>query len=106
MNIEEIRDYCLAKPGTSEGFFFDETTLVFRVMNKLFALTGLDKHPPYLNLKCDPERAIEHSPRPWGLGASKWPYDKRRWILSGYTSNRPGEPTHPRNDEQRTALPW
>jgi predicted DNA-binding protein (MmcQ/YjbR family) len=59
MNIEEIRDYCLAKPGVSEGFPFDEHTLVFKVMNKMFALTGLEGDPPYVNLKCDPERAIE-----------------------------------------------
>ena len=54
MNIEEIRDYCLAKPGVSEGFPFDEVTLVFKAMNKMFALTGLDGDPPYVNLKCDP----------------------------------------------------
>jgi len=59
MNIEEIRDHCLAKPGVTEGFPFDEVTLVFKVMNKMFALTGLETDPPYVNLKCDPERAIE-----------------------------------------------
>ncbi len=59
MNIEEIREYCLAKPGVTEGFPFDETTLVFKVMNKMFALTGLDRDPPFVNLKCDPEMAIE-----------------------------------------------
>lgn len=59
MNIEEIRDYCLAKPAVTEGFPFDEHTLVFKVMNKMFALTGLEGDPPFVNLKCDPERAIE-----------------------------------------------
>ena len=59
MNIEEIRDYCLAKPGVSEGFPFDETTLVFKVINRMFALTGLEGDPPFMNLKCDPEGAIE-----------------------------------------------
>jgi len=59
MNIEEIRDYCLAKPGVTEGFPFNESTLVFKVMNKMFALTGLEGDPPYVNLKCDPDRAIE-----------------------------------------------
>jgi len=43
MNIEEIRDYCLAKPTVTEGFPFDETILVFKVMNKMFALSGLKK---------------------------------------------------------------
>lgn len=59
MNIEEIRDYCLSKPGVTEGFPFDEQTLVFKVMNKMFALTGLDRTPPFVNLKCEVERAIE-----------------------------------------------
>ena len=59
MNIEEIRDYCLAKPGVTEGFPFGQDVLVFKVMNKMFALTGLEGDPPYVNLKCDPERAIE-----------------------------------------------
>jgi predicted DNA-binding protein (MmcQ/YjbR family) len=59
MNIEEIRDYCLAKPGVTEGFPFDEVTLVFKVMNKMFALVGLEKVPPFINLKCDQERAVE-----------------------------------------------
>ena len=58
MNIEEIREYCLAKPGVTEGFPFGEDVLVFKVMNKMFALTGLEGDPPYVNLKCDPERAI------------------------------------------------
>jgi len=58
MNIEELREYCLSKKGTSEGFPFDETTLVFKVMDKIFALTDLeDKFG--VNLKCDPEKAID-----------------------------------------------
>jgi predicted DNA-binding protein (MmcQ/YjbR family) len=58
MNIEEYRDYCLAKKGVTEGFPFDETTLVFKVMGKMFALTGVNSFE-YVNLKCDPEKAIE-----------------------------------------------
>jgi len=53
MNIEEIREYCLAKPGVTEGFPFGEDVLVFKVMNKMFALTGLEADPLYVNLKCD-----------------------------------------------------
>ncbi len=58
MNIEELRDYCLSKKGVTEPFPFDEVTLVFKVGNKMFALTNLDGEPS-VNLKCDPERAIE-----------------------------------------------
>jgi predicted DNA-binding protein (MmcQ/YjbR family) len=58
MNIEELRNYCLSKKGVTEGFPFDEVTLVFKVMNKMFALTSL-KGDLTVNLKCDPEKAIE-----------------------------------------------
>ncbi len=59
MNIETFRDYCLAKKGVEETFPFDEVTLVFKVMNKMFALTSLKKEHFEVNLKCDPERAVE-----------------------------------------------
>ena len=58
MNIEEFREYCMAKPGVTEEFPFDEVTLVFKVAGKVFVLTNLDGDWS-LNLKCDPERAIE-----------------------------------------------
>ncbi len=58
MNIEEFRDYCLSLPSTSESFPFDETSLVFKVGNKMFALTDLEE-PFWINLKCNPEKAIE-----------------------------------------------
>jgi len=58
MNVEEFREYCIRKPGVTEEFPFDETTLVFKVMGKMFALTNLEGDWS-LALKCDPDRAIE-----------------------------------------------
>lgn len=58
MNIEEYRDYCIAKPRVTEGFPFNETTLVFKVMDKMFALTDIELFES-INLKCNPEKAIE-----------------------------------------------
>lgn len=57
MNIEEYRDYCLAKKGTTEEFPFDEQVLVFKVGGKIYALTNVDNFVS-INLKCDPEMAI------------------------------------------------
>jgi predicted DNA-binding protein (MmcQ/YjbR family) len=57
MNIEELRSYCLSLKGTSEGFPFDQKTLVFKVMGKMFALLDVDSFSS-INLKCDPERAV------------------------------------------------
>lgn len=62
MNIEELRTYCLSKPGVSEEFPFDNDTLVFKLMGKIFVLTSLknwEAAAPKMNLKCKPERAIE-----------------------------------------------
>lgn len=58
MHIEAVREYCLAKKGVTEEFPFDEVTLVFKVMGKMFALVPLERIPEQCNLKCDPERAI------------------------------------------------
>lgn len=58
MNSEEFRDFCIKLPFVTESFPFDETTLVFKVGGKMFALIDVDKGIS-ANLKCDPERAIE-----------------------------------------------
>ncbi len=58
MNIEEFREYCLAKKGSGESFPFDEQALVFKVMGKMFAITGLEHQPAAVSLKCDPERSV------------------------------------------------
>lgn len=59
MDIEAFREYCLAKPGVEETLPFGPDTLVFKVMGKMFALTGLDDDEFTVNLKCDPARAQE-----------------------------------------------
>jgi len=58
MNIEQFRDYCLGLKGTTEAFPFDNKTLVFKCMNKMYALLDVDNFNS-LNLKCDPEKAVE-----------------------------------------------
>lgn len=59
MNIEEFREYCIAKEGVTEELPFNPDTLVYKVMGKMFALTGLDSETFTTNLKCNPDRAIE-----------------------------------------------
>jgi predicted DNA-binding protein (MmcQ/YjbR family) len=58
MNIELLREYCINKKGVTEEFPFDETTLVFKVMGKIFALTDLIENMS-VNLKCDPILVIK-----------------------------------------------
>jgi predicted DNA-binding protein (MmcQ/YjbR family) len=59
MNIEEFRDYCLSKKYVTESFPFNEKTLVFKVADKMFALSGLEHIPATVNLKCNPEKSLE-----------------------------------------------
>jgi len=58
MNIESLREYCIHKKAVTESFPFDDTTLVFKVGGKMFALLSLDEDHS-INLKCDPEKAVE-----------------------------------------------
>lgn len=56
LNIESFRDYCLNKKAVTEGFPFDENVLVFKVMDKIFALTDVNEFE-YVNLRCPPDYA-------------------------------------------------
>ena len=58
MNIEEFRDYCLAKAQVTEGIPFGPNVLVLKVANKMFALAGIEPFES-ANLKCEPERALD-----------------------------------------------
>jgi predicted DNA-binding protein (MmcQ/YjbR family) len=59
MNIETLREYVLQKNSVTEGFPFGEDTLVFKVKEKIFLLTGLNNSPLQFNVKCDPAKALE-----------------------------------------------
>jgi len=59
LNIEEITEYCSKKKGVTRDFPFDEDTLVLKVMGKMFLLASLGKIPLQINLKCNPEEAVE-----------------------------------------------
>ncbi len=89
MNIEELRDYCLSKKGATECFPFDETTLVFKVMGKMFALNGLERQPPAVNLKCDPERSAELREEYDGLITGAFHMNKLHWNTVELEQNIP-----------------
>lgn len=59
MDVEQIRAYCLKKQMVEECFPFDEVTLVFKVRGKMFLLMSLDASPLSINVKCDPDTAIQ-----------------------------------------------
>lgn len=78
MNIEEFREYCLSKKGVEETFPFGEETLVYKVMGKIFAITGLDSAEFTVNLKCKPARAIELREE-YPEIRSGWHMNKKHW---------------------------
>ncbi|MEO0472053.1 MAG: MmcQ/YjbR family DNA-binding protein [Bacteroidota bacterium] len=78
MNVESIREYCLRKAGVSEGFPFGEQTLVFKVMGKLFALMSLET-ADRMNLKCDPEYALELRDQYPERILPGWHMNKKHW---------------------------
>lgn len=78
MNIEEFHAYCLRKKGVEETFPFGEETLVFKVMGKMFALAGLDGEPFTVNLKCDPQWAMELRESYPQIKAG-WHMNKKHW---------------------------
>jgi len=79
MNIEEFRNYCIAKKGATEALPFDEHTLVFKVMGKMFALTSLNRYPAQANLKCNQEKAIELRETYDGIIIPGYHMNKKHW---------------------------
>ncbi len=89
MNVEEIREFCLSFVGATESFPFDDTTLVFKVAGKMFALLSLEDDKS-VSLKCDPERAMrlrEHYP---AIRPARY-MSKKYWIMVGYDRVRDDE---------------
>lgn len=81
MHIEQLRNFCIAKKGVTEHFPFDAVTLVFKVKRKMFLLTGLDSWEngdQKINLKCDPEKAIELRESYEDITAG-WHMSKKHW---------------------------
>src|SRR2546425_4986802 len=59
MELSDFREYCLSKPGAVEETPFGPDTLVFKVGGKIFALAALDEVPTTVNLKCEPDLALD-----------------------------------------------
>ena len=90
MNIESLREYCLSKKGAEECFPFDETTLVFKVACKMFALADLEDNPLSVNLKCDSE-IIEELRAKYQCVTPGWHMNKKHWntiIIDGTVSDK------------------
>ena len=89
MKINFFRDYCLNKPGVSEDTPFDENTLCFKIGGKIFAIIDIEEFQS-VNLKCDPERAIELREQFEGIKAG-YHMNKKHWntvLFDGSVSDK------------------
>jgi predicted DNA-binding protein (MmcQ/YjbR family) len=77
MTLDDFRTYCLNKPFVTEGFPFDKNTLVFKVSGKMFVLTDVELFDS-VNLKADPEQAIEQRERYTGVKPG-YHMNKKHW---------------------------
>jgi len=59
MDLAQFREYCLSKAHATEGTPFGPDVLVFKVGGKMFALAALNEVPTTVNLKCDPDLALD-----------------------------------------------
>jgi predicted DNA-binding protein (MmcQ/YjbR family) len=87
MTLEYFRDFCLSFPGVSEDTPFDANTLCFRVGGKIFAILDLEVFD-YVNLKCDPERAVELRERYPGISPG-YHMNKKLWNSVSVGGNVP-----------------
>ena len=88
MNVEEFREYCLSFPCTTESFPFNETVLVFKVLDKMFCLADIESYNG-INVKCDPEKAIILREEHHGV-KSAYHMSKKHWntiAVDGSISN-------------------
>lgn len=79
MNLEGFRNYCLSKPGVTEEFPFNEETMVFKVMGKMFALTSIVAFER-VSLKVDPEVGVEMRDRFQAVEPA-WHMNKMHWVM-------------------------
>ncbi|MEX2435334.1 MAG: MmcQ/YjbR family DNA-binding protein [Balneolaceae bacterium] len=88
MNIENFRNFCLSFQGVTEEFPFDENTLVFKVIGKMFALCDVEDFES-INLKCDPINATELRERYPGIVNPGYHMNKKHWNTVMMQSNLP-----------------
>ena len=55
----DLRELCLSFTGAEETYPFSAETTVFKVRGKIFAIAALDREPPAISLKCEPEIAAQ-----------------------------------------------
>lgn len=90
MNIETYRNFCLSFSGATEDLPFDENTLCFKVMGKIFSICDIDEFES-INLKCDPAKAIELREEYPGIVIAGYHMNKIHWNTVYIDANLPND---------------
>ena len=77
MNFQELDRYILSKPNVTYDYPFDEKVRVYRIADKMFALT-MNEEPLEINLKCNPIYAMELRTLYQGIRAG-YHMNKKHW---------------------------
>jgi predicted DNA-binding protein (MmcQ/YjbR family) len=75
---DEVLDVCGGLPGAVEDYPFGDGVAVFKVGGRMFALVLLEGSPGSVNLKCDPDLALELRAR-YSSVRPGYHQDKRHW---------------------------
>ena len=59
MTRDDVLDLCTGLAGAVEDYPFGDEVAVFKVGGRMFALVMLEGSPGTVNLKCDPDLALE-----------------------------------------------
>jgi predicted DNA-binding protein (MmcQ/YjbR family) len=90
MDLEQLRNYTLSKPGADETQPFGPDNLVYKINGKIFLLTDFNSHPLKFNVKCNPELALELREE-FAAVIPGWHMNKKHWntvIIDGSVSNK------------------
>lgn len=90
MNLEEAIVACLGMPGAEETTPFGPDVLVYKVAGKMFALGVPEDVPARMNLKCDPDRAMDLRDRYDGITPG-YHMNKRHWNTVLLDGSVPGD---------------
>ena len=78
MTRDEVLDLCSSLRGSVEDYPFGDEVAVYKVAGKMFALVSLLGEPGSVNLKCDPDRALELRAM-YAAVRPGYHMNKRRW---------------------------
>jgi predicted DNA-binding protein (MmcQ/YjbR family) len=90
MTRPELMSYCASLPYATSDYPFDETTLVYRVGGKIFALIDVTAEPCGVSLKCEPELSCDLRAT-WPAITPGWHLNKEHWNTLTLDGSLPDE---------------